>query len=236
MDARNEFTQAGRMTPGSTPLPTRGPRAERTRAALIAAGRQLFSEHPVDAVTVDDIVQAAKVGKGSFYNHFTDREALLRAISGEIRAGVERSVTLANADITDPAQRVTRAMCVYLRCAVDDPVRARVLARIQGGVTSLAAPLNRGLVDDIAKGLSAARFSLATLEAGVLYVLGITQIALVRVLEDPTPSIAVGIAQQMCALTLRGLGVESASADLIAAQASDEIVRQGSYTIAGPRS
>jgi len=198
---------------------------------LIAAGRQLFSDHPADAVTVDDIVQAAKVGKGSFYNHFADREGLLRAISSEIRASVEHAVTRANTDISDPARRVARAMCVYLRYAVDDPQRARILARIQGGVTSLAAPLNRGLVDDIAKGLAAARFSLATLEAGVLFVLGVTEIALVRVLEDPRPGIAIGISQQMCALTLRGLGVEGAGAGLIAAQESDEIVRQGEQKV-----
>jgi hypothetical protein len=104
-----------------------------------------------------------------------------------------------------------------------------VLARVQGGITSLTAPLNRGLVDDIAKGLAAARFSVATLEAGVLYVLGVTQIALVRVLAEPKASVAVGLAQQMCALVLRGLGVEVAAADLIAAQASDEIVRQALY-------
>lgn len=196
---------------------------------MIAAGRRLFSKNPIDAVTVDDIVRAAKVGKGSFYNHFADREALLRAIASEIRASVERAVALANAGIEDPAQRVARAMCVYLRCAVDDPERARVLARIQSGLTSLAAPLNRGVVDDIAAGLAAARFSVATLEAGVLCVLGVTQIALIRVLEEPISSVAVGLAQQMCALTLRGLGVEPAGADRIAAQASDEIVRQGSH-------
>jgi len=206
----------------------RGARTERTRAALIAAGRQLFSKQPAEAVTIDDIVRAAKVGKGSFYNHFADRDALLRAISSEIRASVEHAVDLANDGVDDPARRVARAMCVYLRCAVDDPERARVLARIQSGVTSLAAPLNRGLVDDIARGLAAARFSVATLEAGVLCVLGVTQIALVRVLEEPASNIAVTLAQQMCALTLRGLGIDSADADRIAAQASDEIVRQGS--------
>jgi AcrR family transcriptional regulator len=203
------------------------PRTERTRAALIAAGRRLFAEHPIDAVTVDDIVREAKVGKGSFYNHFADREALLRAVSSEIRASVEHAVGLANAGIDDPARRVARAMCVYLRCAVNDPERARILARIQGDVTSLAAPLNRGLVEDVAQGLSAARFSVATLEAGVLCVLGVTQIALVRLLQEPTSIVAVTLAQQMCALTLRGLGVDIATADLIAAQASDEIVRQG---------
>ena len=57
--------------------------------------------------------------------------------------------------------------------------------------------------------------------------LGVTQIALVRVLQEPTASLAVSLAQQMCALILRGLGVPAPEADLIAAQASDEIVRQG---------
>ena len=91
----------------------RNPRTERTRAALIAAGRRLFSERPVDAVTVDDIVQAAEVGKGSFYNRFSDREALLRAISVEIRASIEQAVGQANADVQDPARRLARAVCTY---------------------------------------------------------------------------------------------------------------------------
>jgi AcrR family transcriptional regulator len=220
------------MTPSAGPAlttvpPRPNPRSERTRAALIAAGRRLFSERPLDAVTVDDIVQAAEVGKGSFYNHFADREALMRAVSGEIRAGVERAVTQANAEVTEPARRVARAVCIYLRYALDDPERAGVLARVHAGHTSLSAPLNRGLVDDIAAGLSAARFSVPTVEAGVLYVLGVTQMAFVRVLAEPTLSVAIGMAQQMCGLTLRGLGVPAAEADLISAQASDEIVRQG---------
>jgi AcrR family transcriptional regulator len=208
----------------------RNPRTERTRTALIAAGRRLYSERAVDAVTVDDIVQAAEVGKGSFYNHFPDREALVRAISADGRARIERAVARNNAGIEDPARRLARAVCTYLRYALDDPEGAGVLVRIHAGHTSLTAPLNRGLVDDIAKGLATARFQVATLESGVLYVLGITQIALVRLVQEPVATVAVSLAQQLCALTLRGLGVPGAEADLIAAQASDEIVRQG----AGP--
>ena len=205
------------------------PRSERTRAALIGAGRRLFSERPVDAVTVDDIVAAAGVGKGSFYNHFEDREALVRAISGGIRASIEGAVGRANAEISDPALRLARAVCIYLRYAVDEPEPARVLVRIHSGHTSLSAPLNRGLVDDISSGLAQGRFIVATLEAGVLYVLGVTQLALVRVTLDTGVSLAVSLAQQMCALLLRGLGLPGQEADLIAAQASDEIVRQGAY-------
>lgn len=206
------------------------PRAERTRAALLGAGRRLYSERPVDAVTVDDIVQAAGVGKGSFYNHFADRDALVRAISSEIRGIVEAAVTRANAGVEDPARRMARAVCTYLRFALDGAESAGVLVRIHSGHTSLSAPLNRGLVEDIETGLASGRFSVATVEAGVLYVLGVTQLALVRVVQEPTLAFAVSLSQQMCALILRGLGVAGAEADLIAAQASDQIVRKGAFS------
>ena len=87
------------------------PRASRTKAALMAAGQLLFSRHPIDAVTVDDIVQAAEVGKGSFYNHFADREALARAIAAQIRSSVESAIARANAGVEDPACRMARAVC-----------------------------------------------------------------------------------------------------------------------------
>ena len=205
------------------------PRAQRTRAALIAAGQRLFCARPVDAVTVDDIVQAAGVGKGSFYNHFADREALARAISAEIRAGVEEAIDRANADVDDAAARVARACCTYLRFALDEPERAGFLVRVHSGHTSLGAPLNRGLVDDISRGLVAGRFRVATLESGLLYVLGVTQLALMRIVQEPSATLAVTLAQQMCAMMLSGLRVPESEADLIAAQASEEIVRIGAY-------
>ena len=207
----------------------RSPRAERTRGALIAAGRRLFCERPVDAVTVDDIVQAAGVAKGSFYNHFVDREALVRVISAEIRAGVERAIDRANAEVEDPARRLARACCTYLRFALDEPERAGFLVRVHSGHTSLSAPLNRGLVDDISRGLGTGRFRVATLEAGVLYVLGVTQMALTRIVQEPSAALAVSLAQQMCAMMLSGLRVQEKDADLIAAQASEEIVRVGAH-------
>ena len=205
-------------------------RAERTREALIRAGRRPFAEQPLDAVAIDDIVRAADVAKGSFYNHFADKEALVRAVTVEIRSGVERAVGRANAGIDDPARRVARAICVYIRYAIDEPERAGVLVRVHSGHTSTSAPLNQGLVEDVASGLAAGRFSIATLESGVLYILGISQISLIRIAQEPSLALAVTLSQQMCALLLRGLGLPMAEADAIAAQASDEVVRQGLYS------
>ena len=189
----------------------------------------------MDAVTVDDIVLAAGVGKGSFYNHFADREALVRAISAEIRSDVEHAIGRANAEVQDPARRLARACCTYLRFALDEPERAGFLVRVHTGHTSLNAPLNRGLVDDISRGLGTGRFRVATLESGLLYVLGVTQMALTRIVQEPSAALAVSLAQQMCAMMLSGLRVPEAEADLIAAQASEEIVRIGAYASAGSK-
>ncbi|HEY5009148.1 MAG TPA: TetR/AcrR family transcriptional regulator [Caulobacteraceae bacterium] len=202
------------------------PRAARTKAALMAAGRRLLSRRPIDAVTVDDIVQAAEVGKGSFYNHFTDREALGRAIATQIRSSVESAIARANAGVDDPARRLARAVCTYLRFALDEPEQAGVLVHIHSGHTSLNAPLNRGLVEDLEAGLASGRFDVATVESGALYVLGVTQLALVRIVQESNPGFAISLSQQMCALVLRGLGVPAPEADKIAAQVSDAIVRQ----------
>jgi AcrR family transcriptional regulator len=192
----------------------------------MAAGLRLLSQRPIDAVTVDDIVQAAEVGKGSFYNHFADREALARAITAQIRASIEVAVTRSNAGVVDPARRLARAVCTYWRYALDEPEHAGVLVHIHTGHTSLTAPLNHGLVEDLETGLASGRFDIATVESGFLYVLGVTQLALVRIVQEPNRALAISLTQQMCALVLRGLGIDGAEAAQIAAQASDAIVRK----------
>jgi len=59
-----------------TPKPARG-RAEKTRAAIRAAANDLFLRDGVEATTVDSIVAAAGVSKGTFYVHFPRKEDLL---------------------------------------------------------------------------------------------------------------------------------------------------------------
>jgi hypothetical protein len=53
---------------------------------------------------------------------------------------------------------------------------------------------------------------------------------LIRIVQEPSAALAVSLAQQMCALMLSGLRVPDAEADMIAAQASEEIVRVGAYS------
>jgi AcrR family transcriptional regulator len=53
--------------------------ARRNRGRVLAAAREAFTEHGIDA-TMDDIARRAAVGPGTLYRHFPTREALLAAV------------------------------------------------------------------------------------------------------------------------------------------------------------
>lgn len=53
--------------------------AQRNRDALVAAAREAFAEHGADA-PLDDIARRAKVGAGTLYRHFPNRDELLAAV------------------------------------------------------------------------------------------------------------------------------------------------------------
>lgn len=50
------------------------------RTALLDAGLRLFADHPVAAVSIQDITDEADVAKGVFYLHFPNRAAYLLAV------------------------------------------------------------------------------------------------------------------------------------------------------------
>jgi AcrR family transcriptional regulator len=56
----------------------RNRRVDRTRAALFAAFRDLFLADTYDGVSIAAITEHANVGRSTFYEHFANKEMLLR--------------------------------------------------------------------------------------------------------------------------------------------------------------
>src|SRR5271168_2108764 len=153
----------------STAAPQRVDRRRaRTRAALLQAGRALLAHRNVDGLSVDEIVAAADVAKGSFYNHFADKEMFAREIGAAVRRQAEEAVQRANIGIEDPPLRVARALCVFVRFAIEHPDSAQVLWRLNSGATMADAPVNRGLRDEVSRVSKSAALSDLNLETGVL--------------------------------------------------------------------
>jgi len=56
--------------------------ARRNRERVLAAARECFAEHGLDA-QVDDVAQRAGVGVGTVYRHFPTKDALARALADD---------------------------------------------------------------------------------------------------------------------------------------------------------
>jgi len=221
------MVQLGQMTMLSRSTPPSS-RTAKTRSALLSAGRKLFAARPIDAVAVDDIVSEALVAKGTFYNHFEDKEALLYAIVSEIRSGIEGRVTAVNAGIEDPPARIARAICVYVVSASDDPAEGQILLR-NDLRSSSSMPLNDGLEADLAAGLHSGRLVIPSIDAGLLYVIGVAHSLLLAAVRYRDLSRAMIAAQQLCMLMLRSFGLSNHEAEMIASQAADSIIRRRAF-------
>ncbi len=205
-------------------------RRVRTRSALIGAGQRLFAAKSIDGVTIDDIVEAADVAKGSFYNHFDDKESLADTIVELVQGDCEREVYAVNLDIEDAASRVARAMAALIRYAKVHPDRYRSMVSLSKRRANIDAPINAGLRHDIEAGLESGQFSGISVQGGILAVLGLIATAVEYLASSKSPNAPAEIANEMAFMLLRALGTtpkralsvaEKAVHDLFAAEDQD---------------
>jgi AcrR family transcriptional regulator len=174
----------------------------------MSAGQHLFAGRSVDGVSIDEIVEAADVAKGSFYNHFGDKAELASAFYELIQGDCEFHIHAANRNVADPGQRVVRALCVMLRYALDHPERLAAVNSLSERKTVAESRLNRGLSNDIEEGLASGRMRGVDLEVGVVIVLGLINVATRHLITSGTSTAPVAFGAATGAALLRALSVE----------------------------
>ena len=70
------------------PAPGEDRRITRSKRALRGALIALIEERGLDAITVNDLCERADLNRGTFYNHFHEKENLLTALENEVLAEV----------------------------------------------------------------------------------------------------------------------------------------------------
>ncbi len=97
---RNEFASllevlSAEDLPHLQPMGRRERRAAETRLRLFRCALQLFAERGFSNVTVEDITEAADVGKGTFFNYFESKDHVLGVLAeiqlGKVRAALEQA-------------------------------------------------------------------------------------------------------------------------------------------------
>jgi AcrR family transcriptional regulator len=100
-------------------------KAAETRLKLFRCALQLFAERGFQNVTVEDITEAADVGKGTFFNYFASKDHVLRVMA-EIQLGKVREALRAAEEGKRPIRAVLQDLFTKI---CEEPGRSPELAR-----------------------------------------------------------------------------------------------------------
>jgi AcrR family transcriptional regulator len=109
-------------------------RSEATRAALIAAARELFGERGYGDVGTEEIVARAGVTRGALYHQFDDKRDLFRAVVVSLEEQVIARVALEATTGAATAGDVLRKVVGAWLDVCEDPIVNRVLLLDAPGV------------------------------------------------------------------------------------------------------
>ena len=101
--------------------------SEATRAALIAAGRELFSTRGYADTATEEIVQKAGVTRGALYHHFKDKTDLFREVVEQIEVEVTAKTGEAALNAGGVWEGIVAAVDRFLDECLDPGIRRVVL-------------------------------------------------------------------------------------------------------------
>jgi AcrR family transcriptional regulator len=143
MPRRTLSSSSSEKKPATSALGRRQRRSAEIRERLFRAALSLFAEKGFAETTVEDITNAADVGKGTFFNHFPSKDHILLAF-GEMQLGkLEAAIELArqtNASMTD----FLRGLGVRM---TQEPARNPALIRVLLQAYLSTTPVRAAMLD-----------------------------------------------------------------------------------------
>jgi AcrR family transcriptional regulator len=107
------------------PAGRRERRRVQTRERIFHAALQLFAEHGFTATTVEQITEAADVGKGTFFNYFRNKEDVLGALAEVQLDKYAHAIEAAESGAQSPRQALGE---LWMRLP-EEPGRSQALVR-----------------------------------------------------------------------------------------------------------
>lgn len=87
------------------------------RRQIAEAARRVYNESETGEVSVDEIAAAARVSRSTIYNHFEDREAILRAALEVGHEELARSLEAIVTTVEDPIERLVAVFRLLIATA-----------------------------------------------------------------------------------------------------------------------
>jgi AcrR family transcriptional regulator len=133
------------------------------RAAILDAGRDVFTRHGYDAASVRDIVRRTELASGTFYNYFPDKASVFEALVEDAGAEARRRVRAARLGAPGAERFVEDAFRALFAYIASDPRTFAFLRRNLGTIREqfegavLPAGLSE-LEDDLRAAIAAGTF------------------------------------------------------------------------------
>lgn len=192
-------------------------RRERMRARLLRSAMRLVSEKGPASTSIEDVISAAQVSRGTFYKYFPSSDALVRELATEIANELIRIAEPIVRNHEDSAEQVARGIRLGARLAIHYPAFAGFLLRL-GWPSENGPNMLEFVRRDIEQGFRQGRFTRMPMALALNIVAGAVLGAIHGTMESSRKEDFSG---QAAAVALRALGVEAAAAEIISATPLD---------------
>jgi AcrR family transcriptional regulator len=180
------------------------------RTRILQTVMDVFSDRKNLSTTIEDVIKAADVSRGTFYKHFSSLEEALTAVGREATDQMTVGILPVYDVLEDPVQRVSTGMRLFLSRAVTDRRWARFVVRAE------LIPHESVLLDyiyrDVRAGRAEAKMDFDDVTAAADSIMGATVEGMRTILLGRTRDTAAYI-DAVIRITLRGLGVDKRRAE-----------------------
>ena len=190
-------------------------RRERTREKLLEAAARVIAESGEKKATIDDFIQAAGVARGTFYNYYTTRDALLDDLWRQTGQYPFKEIQAACEKLPDPAERLAAQARLVLNCAMSKPIWGWLVYALSVDAETVNDDLLSYPRPDLLAGAREGRLTFDDLSAASDLFVGSIRTALRATLEDDR---SAEYLQALCVLLLKAVGIPDAEAREISAR------------------
>jgi AcrR family transcriptional regulator len=200
-------------------------RRERMRARLIESAMLVFAEKGVGVSVIQEVIAAAGVSQGTFYNYFRTNEELLTAVTQELNDELLRLIETEVGSYDDPARRIASGVRMFLHAARKYPLLARFICAAGLHAAGPSSLIYVYLPVHIEQGLAEGRFRDVTIEVALDVIAGTVLTTIQRFIDEGEKCAQP---EQAVAAILRGLGVSGSRAQALVRSELASIVVPGS--------
>ncbi|WP_322046339.1 TetR/AcrR family transcriptional regulator [Paraburkholderia sp. J67] len=184
----------------------------RTRGKLMQAARVVMGQKGITGTAINDITEQAGVAFGSFYNYFSTKEEIARAVFVEDMLAIADLLDRIRPADADIAVIVGLNVRQVMRHTLADPIWGWFFINAASSVGDLVETMGGRLARDIRIGVDAGRFHCADVLAGMDCIIGGALYVLRQILEKRRTPETV---DRFTEFALRGLGIRDADVGAI---------------------